>query len=429
MRPSNIRNPKQTNGHKDTERRRWYPYYAGYTEAFVDDALVRLEIEPGMHVLDPWNGAGTTTTRAALAGCEATGIDVNPVLALVARGRLVGATVADSLEALTEEIIDVADESAVDVEADPLRDWYKRPAATHLRGFEHAIQRMFVSHDDYAYLRRRGLSEVSSLAAFMYVVLFRTVRCLLSARRTSNPTWFRKPKSSNQKEAPASKTIANYFRSECRALAAYARASCLHEQHAGKVALVVDNSENTKLGTRFDCLLGSPPYCTRIDYAIATAPELAVLGYGQQDISELRQLMMGSPTVYEESFEEDRVWGATTKAILRAVKCHDSKASATYYYKYYYQYFKRLYATMQNLSSQANDEAKMCMVVQDSYYKNVHVPLQEAVMEAAEQCGWSRNGLVSFDALRNMSALNPHARKNREKFRAVESVLFFSRHS
>ena len=32
-----------------------------------------------------------------------------------------------------------------------------------------------------------------------------------------------------------------------------------------------------------DCILTSPPYCTRIDYAIATMPELAVLGYSNNE--------------------------------------------------------------------------------------------------------------------------------------------------
>ena len=32
---------------------------------------------------------------------------------------------------------------------------------------------------------------------------------------------------------------------------------------------------------KFDAVIGSPPYCTRIDYVIATSIELAILGFGK----------------------------------------------------------------------------------------------------------------------------------------------------
>ena len=49
-----------------------------------------------------------------------------------------------------------------------------------------------------------------------------------------------------------------------------------------------------------DLILGSPPYCTRIDYVISTLPELAVLGYCNEDLAVLRASMLGTPTMAED---------------------------------------------------------------------------------------------------------------------------------
>jgi DNA modification methylase len=67
--------------------RDFYKYYAGYSEAFVADALAALELDPKSIILDPWNGAGTTTSLASQLGHYACGVDLNPALVVIARAR------------------------------------------------------------------------------------------------------------------------------------------------------------------------------------------------------------------------------------------------------------------------------------------------------------------------------------------------------
>src|SRR5690606_7221892 len=43
-----------------------------------------------------------------------------------------------------------------------------------------------------------------------------------------------------------------------------------------------------------DAVITSPPYCTRIDYAVATRMELAVLGIDESRTENLRRLMIGT---------------------------------------------------------------------------------------------------------------------------------------
>src|SRR5579862_9425972 len=77
------RDPKNVSG-----RERWYPYYAGFSPVFARGFFESLRLDPGSRVMDPWNGSGTTVEAAAHAGLEANGFDINPVMVVVARARM-----------------------------------------------------------------------------------------------------------------------------------------------------------------------------------------------------------------------------------------------------------------------------------------------------------------------------------------------------
>ena len=59
-----------------------------------------------------------------------------------------------------------------------------------------------------------------------------------------------------------------------------------------------------------DFVLSSPPYCTRIDYGVATSAELAVLGYPVDTrLRELRGRLIGTPTIHAETPDPTASWG------------------------------------------------------------------------------------------------------------------------
>lgn len=68
-------------------REGWFPYYAGFSEAFASSAIASCNLKGAMTVLDPWNGSGTTTSAARRLGHCAIGFDLNPVMVVVARAR------------------------------------------------------------------------------------------------------------------------------------------------------------------------------------------------------------------------------------------------------------------------------------------------------------------------------------------------------
>src|SRR4051794_27196705 len=74
--PSMFVNPKRSGAAIDE----LYSYYAGFSPEFVSAALDRLRLAESTTLLDPWNGAGTTTRVAARRGFAVRGFDINPVM-------------------------------------------------------------------------------------------------------------------------------------------------------------------------------------------------------------------------------------------------------------------------------------------------------------------------------------------------------------
>jgi hypothetical protein len=177
-----------------------------------------------------------------------------------------------------------------------------------------------------------------------------------------------------------------------------------------------------------DAVISSPPYCTRIDYVRATLPELAVIGYPNGDsIRQLREKMIGTPTIDKNQNYDSHAWGKTCSHFLSAVKRHPSKASSTYYLKYYRQYFASVFASVREIDRVLKRSGRCVLVVQDSYYKDVRIDLHRIFIEMAKGLGWSLKQKVDFHVKQTLAGVNPEVKPYRQTFQATESALVFSK--
>ncbi len=178
-----------------TGRASWYPYYAGFSEKFANRLIASAKMKDGSVVSDPWNGSGTTTAAAAGLGHDAFGCDLNPVMVLAARARMLSKREKNSLVPLSATVVKAVEKTDLE-EDDPLVTWFVPKAAAAIRGVERAIQRVLVSQGDSLHpWTEARLQQISDLSAFYYVALFRTTRGLLNRFGASNPTWIKKPAS------------------------------------------------------------------------------------------------------------------------------------------------------------------------------------------------------------------------------------------
>jgi SAM-dependent methyltransferase len=422
-------NPKQRPDRPEGPRP-FYEYYAGFSRSFVRDALERIHVDPAATVLDPWNGAGTTTEAGVAACLNVHGYDINPVMVLVAKARLLNNTVTGSIKPICSDILLKAanhTKKLENTENEPLEAWLSPETAAAVRAIEGAIQRLLIDRAEYRPLASLStFDSVSSLTAFYYTALFKVLRRLLAPLRGSNPTWFRLRSREPRLQVPVG-TVHKFFRQEVRLLIASLDPNVAVNQ---RIAASIDISSSTKLpvssGT-FDAVISSPPYCTRLDYAIATSPELALLGTDAAMLRKLRDSMIGSPTVTAVKVDAAGTWGKTCTHFLDLVRAHPSKASSGYYSKVFLSYFGKMDASFSELARVLKPSAPMVIVAQDSYYKEIHNDLPTILSEMAIIHGFSLSHRDDFVIGNSLRSINSKSRSYYQSCSVTESVLVLRR--
>lgn len=412
----------------------FFPYYAGYPELFARELLQSAKLSHSAVVLDPWNGSGTTTYTATSLGLNSIGIDLNPVMIIVARARLLPLSEADHLLPLAKTIISHARSALPTLKQDDaLLGWFNPATATFLRGIEQNIRRSLVGSmtksPDGVHLDR-----ISGTAATLYVALFATCRRLVAPFRTSNPTWLRIPKASEKRIGASLAAIAKDFLSNVHGMTAALmekreanlRLKNLSQPASCKVSL--SDTVSMKLAAdSIDFVLTSPPYCTRIDYTAATRIELALLAPLLKTAERaLGQQMIGSTQVPKGEIEVDEAWGTTCLSFLEELKAHPSKASSGYYYRTHLDYFDKMSRSIQRLAIALKVGGRAVLVVQDSYYKDVHNDLPKIIAEIGTYHGLTLSQKKAFH-LHSMSAVNPGRRTYVRPSGATEAVLCFTK--
>jgi hypothetical protein len=420
-----ISSPKRKPGEKSD----WYGYYAGYSTAFVKDtlaALVGSSKEPSARILDPWNGSGTTTAIAVSQGYEAIGLDRNPALVTIAKARHLSlASVQESLEPLLAEALTVAKGLTRRVressDNEELGLWFNATSAARLRATERAMHRVLVDEAAPEVLSEPvDPDSLSPLASFFYCALFTSIRQLTASFRTSNPTWIRGARTDcdrlnvewSQIEALLTKATTDLA---ARLVVPASKSSTPYLLFEGSV-------EELKLDRKADVVLSSPPYCTRIDYVVATKPELAILGNDASDIDYLRRQMLGTPLTESAVSKPDSEWGASALHFMEAVTSHRTKAASTYYRNYYFAYLRSLYESIRAIDNATKRKGKIGLVVQDSYFKEVLFNLPAIVAEMGQSLG-RRSERLDFHVSRTKAAIHPGSRTYRKTFSATESLI------
>lgn len=402
-----------------------YRYYAGFADTFVADVLARLPEPTGM-VLDPWNGSGTTTSVAAAHGIEARGFDINPAAVVISKARLLQSDVAPSLLPLTRKLLSAVEADAPLSEDDLLLRWMTARAAVAVRRVAATINRSLVEGDDEPRGTRLA-SEMSSLAALFYLALFRVVRRALGRFAGTNPTWLRQKVAEDEKVDLDLRTLGPWLLAVMGELAETVKGRGLPIPGHGRIAIeVADSGQLPIQDGAAQAVITSPPYCTRIDYAVATLPELAALGMTGSEFRALRDRLIGTPTRDGTFASSDVRWGTTATGFLRQVADHQSYASQGYYLSFFSQYFTGMWRSLSETSRVVAGDRPIVLVVQDSYYKELHADIPRVMSEMADQLGWSP--LARLDLrVKTKANINANTRKYRQPAPATESVLAFLR--
>jgi len=427
-----IQNPKREN-RPSKGRATWYPYYAGFSFDFAHSLIASTEFKTNACIVDPWNGSGTTTAAAVLLGYCTQGFDLNPVMVIAAKARMLNKREKSSLWPIAADIINKARHGEfrerVDDE-DPLTVWFVPNSTAYIREIEKTIQLLLVDTRYQLLAYRDSINFLSDIAAFFYLALFRAIRKILKKFFVTNPTWIKKPTMNSARLRTKHETLLQYFEVEVKTMIAALDDILIDgSNHASQTSIKVASSDALPLKDKSaNMVLTSPPYCTRIDYAVATMSELAILGYvAEEGFQDLRRKLIGSATVPAVNPSQLKEWGPTCNAFLNKMLRHNSKASKSYYYKNHAQYFNAIFKSIGELHRSLADKGLCVIVVQDSFYKDVHNDLPRVFIEMASAYGLELGRREDFSMMRTMAGINPAVRKYRKDVSATESVLCFKK--
>lgn len=414
-----VINPKRFNDEIE-EKPYWYNYYAGYSHSFAKTIIETASLSEASVILDPWNGAGTTTLMSSVMGYRSVGIDLNPVMKIIARAKQATRTDVSAIELRLSGLSKVRAKKISS--NDPLFLWFRESGVIAIR----KVERTIVESGNFS----SAAAKVDSLQAnecVLYTALFNCIRTYLRAFIPSNPTWIKKPKLDADKIEVSWKEFQARYISLVRDMLKGLKVED-HSWPIDQSLLKIASSSSLPLPNEYvDLVLSSPPYCTRIDYGVATLPELAVISVsGSSGMDEVRRSLMGTTTVPKE-IDKPAVGeiGELCFKFLEEVKTHSSKASHTYYYKNLTQYFISLSRSISEIFRVMRPKASFVCVVQDSYYKDLHCDLPSMIVELGLMAGLSLEKRIDFQSKQNMVNLNARSKSYRKDTTAYESVLIF----
>lgn len=377
----------------------WHPFYAGYSEGFVEDCLRDLPISDGGPVVDPWNGSGTTTLVCQRNGVNSIGIEINPVMVMFAQAKslwlvdrepeLLAALQSISSQAhgsylVGSERLDPGDLSGW-VSDEPLRclTAVLKAICGHFPTYNHVTTAFpnLISSDRT--FRPRSYSDAAS---FFIAAAFRVLRSLGSFGTGSNPTWLQKQDSIV--ESSFEDTLSAFQLTSRQMLEDLRYQLTKNGKHAPFEVWEGNSRRLPFLNDSIGAIITSPPYCTRIDYAMSTKPEMLLLGFREKDEFDLvRRNTMGAPVITDKSLAPRRNWGKSSLSVLARVADHPAKASRSYYLPNLIQYFRDAEESLSEIVRVLRPGATAAIVVQSSYFKEVEIPLGDIYTEMTRNLG------------------------------------------
>ncbi|MGU2331580.1 hypothetical protein ACTVWX_18225 [Pseudomonas aeruginosa] len=401
----------------------WHKYYAGYTRSFVEQTLLGLGYRDDWTVLDPWNGSGTTTSTACALGCNAIGIDINPVTAIISSARNCNVDDVIHCAGLIEEIVSLSYRVQVRLsDDDPLLDWFSSSLAVRYRCLERALLSILASKNGQ--LIQAATQVPPPLASFFLISLVEAAKQLAKFRVTSNPTW---AQPLEQVKAVAEELDVSFSGQVMKHMGGIEDEQ--RNRGKGVAEIIINDSRVLPIKDEsVDAVISSPPYCTRIDYFKATSFELAAIGVSGQSqfLKDLRSNAMGTNLIRTDG-ARSADFPSSVNDVLERIRTHQSHSSGSYYYKYYNQYFKDAMCSLMEIKRVLKPRAPCVLVVQDSYYKEIHVPLGQLFADMALHLGMDSGIALRIPVKKVFSSLNTSSAKySRNRVYSEDVVAAFN---
>jgi hypothetical protein len=325
---------------------------------------------------------------ASRAGIPSISLDINPVMATfaAAKSRLV-LDHDEEIDQFFEDLVHFnepaerahVDESLTNIFDEDTARLIRAvvdaiPTSGHLGDIEELIDPTVVSSV------RDVTQIIHPVYAFYMATIFVTLRELSGTITSKNPTWLR---ASETKITVRRELLLGELRRHAANMLADLRAFFGRKgKFVSNYSLAGDARVLPIKDGAVDRVITSPPYLTRIDYAMSTIPELSL--FGSEDLlTFVRHRTMGAPVITKNGKYQKDEWGSICNSVLDGIKSHETKAASSYYWKNIVQYFIDMDAALEEIIRVMKPGGSGLIVVQSSYFKDLEIPLGEIYKEMA----------------------------------------------
>ena len=420
----------------------WHLYYAGYSEAFVLSAIKYLGLNSSDLILDPWNGSGTTAFVASQFEISTLGCEINPVMNIFSAAKSSYLIYQQkALKNILKEITNLLEKNTnnyyvlardvynIDRDRDPLLDFMSKSLCDGIRMLYLVLESIKYPKFDIvpqlSYILNCNNVKFNPFSAFFKAALFITARQLAGYKGGSNPTWIKtisitKPEITQQELLCQYKKVVNSMIDDLKISSIPRLDKIIH------LPLQMD-SRSLNIGDNFiDGIITSPPYLTRIDYAMSTKPEILIIS-NPQILRKIRESTIGSPVIVDKNILENPLWGETCLQLLEQVKKHRTKAAISYYLPNMLQYFKDAELSLREIIRVLKPQKKALIVVQSSYFKEHEINLGKIYVELCNNLG-VESQIASREIIRNhLAHVNTKSNQYKEKKVYFEDVVFIKK--
>jgi hypothetical protein len=379
----------------------WFKDYSAFSAKFALAAIESIADSNKSVVFDPFLGTGTSLVASTKLGLPFVGVELSSFSALLSRAKV-------SQSADPETVLKLLKVKALaDIDIRPeLMDYYSREDLSYTSTVFYEIAKLINKDSKQllkALIEKKGKDYDSTRVAL--VILLLCARTVSKTLKGSNPVWYKVTKKDNRKNKVKLSDIT------VRRVEQFIDDLKKEDYKSTQIKTYWGDARDTKLpDNSFDVLLTSPPYLNRLDYVVSQLPEVILLSLlYNQDLDLLKKKMVGTTKIVEKG-DPDPLWGKSCLEILSKIRNHSSKASSTYYIWNYYKYFKDMYACFNEFDRLARQKAKGLLVVQNSHYKDIDIPVTKIFSEMGETIGISIKEVKELSVKSHMGLLSPQQR-------------------
>jgi hypothetical protein len=372
--------------YKCLPRFRWYGYKEGFSPHLVTEAIKSMDFEDDDFILDPFNGNGTATLTASLNKIEAIGIEVNPFVAFMSRVKLCTQDKNNFLRSIDSILVSS-----------------KKQKTSNLLKFstfsEFSGKSKWLFNSEILNTFEGGWVETKKLSAnnldLFRLALIGAAMDNCNATKDGKCLKYRK----NWNELQFSKE--NFLDSLEARLNIIA--IDLEESNISKNATIINEDSRIAIASipkKFKLCVTSPPYLNSFDYTDIYRPEL-FLGKFITNNDELRKLRYKTirshveiklPTPLVNSF------GEIYKNSLEIIKCSNHLWDKQIPIMIQ-SYFEDMENILSSLKLKAKKDAQLWLVVANSIYAEIEMPVDLILAEIGTRKGWK---LQRIEVLRNI---------------------------